>query len=201
MEYPFIDSETGRLRPFDAACSPFALLGIEATPAPDADAVKAAYRERSRKVHPDRFQRASADEQEAARQWSSALNAARDILGDARKTLELLLREAGCELKAEEVKPPQDLLMEVFDINEALDDFDAASASDAQRAELERFRGEMLQGLDASGATLKAAGEKLQAGDTEGALAAWQEVVGRDRYLRRIIERIEAALAGRSAEN
>lgn len=196
-DFPY--SEDGKtLLPFDAALSAFALFGFEAKASIDEAKLKEAYRALSRRVHPDRFQRADDQQRENARLWSAAANEAKKILGDPRKTLEALLSEASFDMDPDKIKPPQALLMEVFEINEALDDVEGRAPSDAEAKELEVQRQEVIAGIAGTTAKIAEGAHAFDAGKKDEAFQAWQEVVGRERYLKRILERLEAVLKGAS---
>lgn len=86
---------------------PFALLGLPRQAALDAEALQAAYTERSRAAHPDH---AAGDEKLAAE-----LNAAREILAAAEKRLKCLIElEAGDAAKAWKTVPLDEGMMSLF---------------------------------------------------------------------------------------
>ncbi len=78
---------------------------------------------KSRQLHPDRFARASAAEQQAALDASSVLNDAYRTLRDPLKRVEYALKVAGLNLGEQGNKDvPADLLEEVFELNMALEE-------------------------------------------------------------------------------
>lgn len=87
---------------------------------PDAKALKRKFYELSRKYHPDFFTDASVEEQAKVLEYSSLNNEAYKTLTDADKRMKYILDLKG--ILAEEGKNtiPQDFLMEMMDINEAL---------------------------------------------------------------------------------
>ncbi len=91
----------------------------------------------SRRLHPDRFARASAAEQQAALDLSSVLNDAYRTLRDPLQRAEYVLKLSGLNIGEQGNKDvPADLLEEVFDLNMALED---AGQQDEVNAARERF--------------------------------------------------------------
>jgi molecular chaperone HscB len=84
----------------------------------------------SRRLHPDRFARASADEQQWSLAATALLNDAYRALRDPIQRTEYLLRLEGLELSEENAgknkkadrQPPADLLEEVFELNMQLEE-------------------------------------------------------------------------------
>jgi molecular chaperone HscB len=163
----------------------------------------------SRRLHPDRFARASADEQ----QWSLAATA---LLNDAYRTLrdpvqrtEYLLKLEGLEIgeehagrgKAADRQPPADLLEEVFELNMQLEEMrmnqkmgetDAALQSDLTIA---RTRFESL--LAAVDADLAARGSDWDSGDAavrQDAAKSMAALLDRRRYLRNLVRGVNEVL-------
>jgi len=164
----------------------------------------------SRRLHPDRFARASAEEQ----QWSLAATA---LLNDAYRTLrdpiqrtEYLLKLSGLEIgeehsgkgKSADRQPPADLLEEVFDLNMQLEEMrmnrkmgedDPALQSDLAAART-RFEG-LLAAVDSD---LTAKGAQWDAGDPtirEKAAKAMAELLDRRRYLRNLVRDVNEVLS------
>lgn len=111
----------------------------------DADDLRQRFYARSRLLHPDRFARASAAEQQAALDASSVLNDAYRVLRDPVERAEYFLRRQGIE--AGSASAPPDLLEEVFELNEALEESDAAQLAEA-RARFEQMRDTLDAGLE-----------------------------------------------------
>src|SRR5437870_12052186 len=132
------------------------LLGIETA------ALERTFHELSRKYHPDYFATSSPDEQTHGVRMTALLN-------DAYRTLRHPVRRVEYLLSVNEFKPdgskvPQSLLMEVFEINEQLEEVKAGRASieqgDSLRAQIkekrERFDAELQQASIAWDALIKA---------------------------------------------
>ena len=121
------------------------LLGI------DIKALEKKFHELSRKYHPDYFTTAPADEKSRALRMTALLNDAYRTLRNPTQRVEYLLSLHG--LKVDGSKVPQSLLMEVFEINEQLEEVKAGRASieetDSLRAQIkekrERFDKELQQ--------------------------------------------------------
>ncbi len=121
------------------------LLGI------DTAALEKTFHELSRKYHPDYFTTASAAEKTQAVRMTALLNDAYRTLRHPIRRVEYLLSLYG--FKSDGSKVPQALLMEVFEINEQLEEVKAGRASvegvDSLRAQIkekrERFDTELSQ--------------------------------------------------------
>jgi molecular chaperone HscB len=85
----------GRLLPPPGDPDPFAALGLPRALEPGP--VDEAHRGRARRLHPDRFARASPEEQRLAREWTTRLNDARRALQGRRGRAAWLLRLQGWE--------------------------------------------------------------------------------------------------------
>src|SRR2546426_908206 len=121
------------------------LLGI------DAASLEKKFHELSRKHHPDYFSTASAAEKTQAVRMTALLNDAYRTLRHPIRRVEYLLSLYG--FKSDGSKVPQALLMEVFEINEQMEEVKAGRASveevDSLRAQIkekrERFDAELQQ--------------------------------------------------------
>ncbi len=161
---------------------PFSLLGLTPSYEIDLPALEAAYFERSKELHPDRFASAPAAERVAALSKARALNDAYQTLKKPVPRAEYLLARAGITIGDNERLEPE-LLMEFLEQREEL-----AEARHAGRtAEVEKLQGAMvkrrkeiialLSGLFASGNLLEAKKQLIVL-----------------RYLDRYLEECEAAL-------
>lgn len=160
----------------------FSLLGLTPSYEIDRTALEAAYHERSRDMHPDRFASAPASERVAALSKARALNDAYKTLRDARQRAEYLLARAGVTIGDNERLDPE-LLMEFLEQREEL----AAARQAGRTAEVESLQAAMqarrksilalLSGLFASG----------NLSDAKKQLIVL-------RYLDRYLEECEAAL-------
>jgi molecular chaperone HscB len=85
----------GRLQPVDRREDPFSLLGLPRQFAVDPADVERRFRERSRRVHPDRFAKAEPRERRLALERATALNDAHRVIRDWRRRAAYLARLAG----------------------------------------------------------------------------------------------------------
>ena len=104
------------------------LLGI------DAPALEKKFHELSRTYHPDYFTTAPPEDKSRALRMTALLNDAYRTLRHAIRRVEYLLSLHG--LKSDGSKVPQSLLMEVFEINEQLEDIRMSGGSGAQLEDL-----------------------------------------------------------------
>ena len=124
----------------------FEVFGLPRVLSLDLKALEKTFHELSRKYHPDYFTTAPAEERQRALQMTAALN-------DAYRTLRHPVRRAEHLLEIEGFKPdgskvPRSFLMEVFEINEQLEEVKAGSASPEQVASLRREIQERAEGFD-----------------------------------------------------
>jgi molecular chaperone HscB len=94
-------------------------LGLEQKLALDPEDLKKRFYERSRQWHPDRFSRASPEEQRRALDMTAVLNDAFRTLRDAVTRAEYFLEQSGIPIPKE---APPELLEEVFELNMALEE-------------------------------------------------------------------------------
>jgi molecular chaperone HscB len=187
----------------------FQVFGLSRGLAIDTASLEQEFHRLSRRLHPDRFARATADEQ----QWSLANTA---LLNDAYRTLrdplqrtEYLLKLEGFEIgeesiqkdkRAERRQPPADLLEEVFDLNMQLEEMrmnrkmgedDPALQKDLTQARtrFEVLLAEVDSNLAAQGALWDAGRERDKAANTLAAL------LDRRSYLRNLVRDVNEVLA------
>jgi molecular chaperone HscB len=166
------------------------ILGI------DLAALEKKFHELSRKYHPDYFSTASPAEKTQAVRMTALLNDAYRTLRQPVRRVEYLLTLNG--LKSDGSKVPQALLMEVFEINEQLEDVKAGRASveeiDSLRAQIkakrERFDKELL---DATGKwdDLVKSGAKEDEKKTH--LTKIAEILSESSYIRNLERDLEPA--------
>src|SRR5262245_3026485 len=129
----------------------FEVFGLPRMLAIDLAALEKKFHELSRKYHPDYFSTASSFEKTQAVRMTALLNDAYRTFRHPVRRVEYLLSLYG--FKADGSKVPQALLMEVFEINEQLEEVKAGRASveeiDSLRAQIkdkrERFDTELSQ--------------------------------------------------------
>jgi len=129
----------------------FEVFGLPRQLGIDTLALEKAFHDLSRKHHPDYFTRASSSEKTQAVRMTALLNDAYRTLRHPVRRVEYLLSLYG--FKPDSSKVPQALLMEVFEINEQLEEVKAGKASveeaDSLRAQIkekrERFDSQLQQ--------------------------------------------------------
>jgi len=215
-ESPLVCASCGKVQPAAApgkAADYFQVFGLARKFSLNGDAIGALEREfhrLSRRLHPDRFVRATPEEQ----QWSLANTA---LLNDAYRTLrdpirrtEYLLQLEGLKVgeensgrnKSADRQPPADLLEEVFELNMQLEEMrmnqkigenDPALVSDLTGVSL-RFES-MLADLDRE---LAEEGSNWDEGDAPTREKTAKEMAGqldRRRYLRNLVRDVNEVLS------
>src|SRR6185436_19256114 len=127
----------------------FEVFGLPRILGIDLGALEKTFHQLSRKYHPDYFSTASSSEKTQAVRMTALVNDAYRTLRHPVRRVEYLLSLFG--FKADGSKVPQSLLMEVFEINEQLEEVKAGRASieevDSLRAQIkekrERFDAEL----------------------------------------------------------
>jgi len=191
------------------AANYFQVFGLDRKLNIDIAALEREFHRLSRRLHPDRFARATLEEQ----QWSLAntalLNDAYRALRDPIQRVEYLLKLEGLKLgeenagknKSADRQPPADLLEEVFELNMQLEEMrmnkklgedDPALTADLTTA---RTRFEAL--LAAVDADLAAKGSEWDTGDAptrEAAAKTMAALLDRRRYLRNLVRDVNEVL-------
>ena len=152
---------------------------------PDAQLVKQQFYALSKKYHPDFYINESAEKQEEVLELSTLNNKAYQVLSDPQKRLHYILELKGMLAEGENYSLPQDFLMEMMDVNEALMDLqfepDAVKLEEIKK-EIDKIAEETQQELDRLIAVFD-----TQNKDTEAiSLAAIKDLYYRKKYLNRI---------------
>ena len=164
------------------------ILGI------DLAALEKTFHELSRQYHPDYFSTASAAEKTKAVRMTALLNDAYRTLRHPVRRVEYLLSLYG--FKSDGSKVPQALLMEVFEINEQLEEVKAGRASveeaDSLRAQIkekrERFDAELQKAsLDWDDLLKDGAEEPV----LKSHLAKLAEILSESSYIRNLESELE----------
>ncbi len=175
----------------------------------DLDALETEFHRLSRKLHPDRFARAT----ESEKDWSLADTA---LLNDAYRTLkdpvtrtEYLLKLSGAEIGEEHSgkdrrdpsRAPADLLEEVFDLNMQLEEMRTARAAGESDPELEKSLTEAKQKFDALlhevDTDLRTQWHAWDEGDENAQATARKAMIAlldRRRYLRNLVRDVTEVL-------
>jgi molecular chaperone HscB len=163
----------------------------------------------SRKLHPDRFARATAEEKEWSLADTALLNDAYRTLRDPIRRTEYLLKLHGAEIGEEHsgkgrIDPsrvPADLLEEVFDLNMQLEEMRAAKKMGDEDPDLKKSLVDAKKKfddlLDEVDRDLRAQGRIWDGGDEAARLAAQKNMVAlldRRRYLNNLVRDVTETL-------
>jgi molecular chaperone HscB len=167
----------------------------------DEEALRRRFYELSRRRHPDFHQLAGEDEQAASLADSASINRAYRALRDPLARVEYLVAlEGGRESRAP-AKPavPRDLLVEMMEVQEALEEVKGAGLDEAARERLRGERGRLLDRRAATEAAIVARGAEWDAAVDQGAdrapLLAWfKDALATRAYLRTVIDDLSQAL-------
>lgn len=124
----------------------FEVFGLPRVLSLDLKALEKTFHELSRRYHPDYFTTAPAEERQKALQMTATLNDAYRTLRHPVRRVEHLLEIEG--FKPDGSKVPKSFLMEVFEINEQLEEVKAGSASKEQVEALRREIEERAKGFE-----------------------------------------------------
>ena len=182
--------------------NPFEVLGLPVRVLVDDAELAALHLRLTRKLHPDFFGDASPAEQAHSLEWSSRVNDAYRALRSLQARAGQVLAVHGRSMDTTEGgwRPPQTMLLEVFEINEGLDTLQEGPVATGAEA-LERWES-TVQGWKEQ--VMEGMVSRAEAWDTaegpakEAVLDALQEVLARSSYvenLRGRIERVRTALA------
>ncbi|HLW75362.1 MAG TPA: Fe-S protein assembly co-chaperone HscB [Bryobacteraceae bacterium] len=160
----------------------FDALGLEPALVIDADDLKKRFYERSRAWHPDKFSRASAEEQQKALDMTALLNDAFRTLRDPVKRAEYFLLEKGIEL-AKDVPP--ELLEEVFELNMALEEM---------RGGDESVRPQLIEAQEKFAAMRAEIDEQLSRLFESEDLQAIRGLLNRRRYISNLVREVDKEL-------
>ncbi len=188
----------------------FQVFGLERRLGVDVAALEREFHRLSRRLHPDRFARATAEEQQNSLRATALLNDAWRVLRDPVERVEYLLKieghavgeEHAGKARSAERQPPADLLEEVFELNMQLEEIRMSrktgeTADASVLAEL-RTAGERFEAmLDELDQALTAESTKWDAGKGQaraGAAARMIELLDRRRYLWNLVREVREAL-------
>jgi molecular chaperone HscB len=164
----FFCASCGAIQPLPADVDYFVVLGFPSHPDIDERALETRYYELSRKLHPDRFQTASPEEQKASVQAASLLNSAFQTLRTSQTRGRYWLRRLGEDLGKENQQVPPELAALVFEVQEKLADLRGGDQSERAAS-----RGELMTVADDVERRVAAA-----EGDVEDLLRRWPKPNG-----------------------
>jgi len=160
----------------------------------DLKQLEKAFHELSRKYHPDYYTNAPIEERQRALQMTASLNDAYRTLRHPVRRVEHLVALEG--FKPDGSKVPKSFLMEIFEINEQLEEVKAGGASKEQVESLKRDIDGRAQGFEAQ---LQAAAEEWDKLDASGAsdaqrkqqLTRLTEILSESSYIRNLKRELE----------
>ena len=172
----------------------FEVFGLPRVLNLDLKALEKAFHELSRKYHPDYFTTAPAEERQRALQMTANLNDAYRTLRHPVRRVEHLLQIEG--FKPDGSKVPRSFLMEVFEINEQLEEVKAGSASKEQIAALRREIEKRAEGFERQLQNAATEWDKLSGpGPSEEQrkqqLARLTEILSESSYIRNLERELE----------
>lgn len=170
----------------DFSADHFTLFGLPAVFRMDAAALDQAWRQLQAQVHPDRYAHAGEAEKRLSMQWATRVNEAYQTLKEPLRRADYLLQKRGIHALGErQTALPAAFLMQQMEWREGLQE--AQQARD-------------IGGLDALRRVLKQEAAKLtdllaQQLDAEGAWEAAADTVRRLRFVQKLAEDVNLALA------
>jgi molecular chaperone HscB len=152
------------------------------------------FHELSRKYHPDFFTTAPAEERQQALQMTAALNDAYRTLRHPVRRVEHLLAIEG--FKPDGSKVPKSFLMEIFEINEQLEEVKAGSAGKEQVEALKREIEERARSFESQLQAAAVEWDKLDASGASEAqrkqqLSRLTEILSESSYIRNLQRELE----------
>ena len=210
---PLVCPACGKVQP-SASIDYYQAFGLERRLTLDTQGLEREFHRLSRKLHPDRFARATAQEQEWSLAATALLNDAYRTLRDPIQRTEYLLKLSGLKIgeensgksKSAERQPPADLLEEVFDLNMQLEEMrmnqKMGEDDPALQADLTAARGKFEGLLAEVDSDLAAKGADWDAGDAtirEKAANAMAALLDRRRYLRNLVRDVNEVLSTATA--
>jgi molecular chaperone HscB len=172
----------------------FEVFGLPRALAIDPATLEKTFHELSRKYHPDYFTTAPAADRVQAVRMTALINDAYRTLRNPVRRVEYLLGVEG--FKPDGSKVPQSLLMEVFEINEQLEEVRAGTASVEQ---IDSLRAQIREKREQFDAELHKASDEWDALISNGAaetarkkqLARLTEIVSESSYIRNLEHELE----------
>jgi len=203
----------GKVQPVPAA-DYFQVFALERALTLDTATLEHEFHRLSRRLHPDRFARASEDEQKWSLANTALLNDAYRTLRDPIQRTEYLLKLEGLKIgeehsgkgKSADRQPPADLLEEVFELNMQLEEMrmnqkmgenDPALLSDLNKAKnrFENLLAEVDTDLAAQGAEWDAGSSDVR----QKAANTMATLLDRRRYLRNLVRDVNAVVSNPTA--
>ena len=158
----------------------YELFELPEKPIADKTYVATKYIELQKRFHPDFFTNENEVDKENALEQSAAINKAINIFTNKEKTIEYFLQQKGIITTDEKYSLPPDFLMEMMELNEAIDDKDTKATDKINDFEKE---------LDIEISDLLSA--ENSTGLNENALHQLKAYYYKKKYLKRILDRLD----------
>jgi molecular chaperone HscB len=158
----------------------YELFGLPEKPVADKTYVSKKYIALQKKFHPDFFTNENEADKENALEQSAAVNKGFNILSNKEKTIEYFLQIKGIITTEEKYNLSPDFLMEMMELNEAIEEKDATAEQ-----KINEFENE----LDTEIACLLAAENSTGLDDTS--LRQLKAYYYKKKYLKRILDRLD----------
>jgi molecular chaperone HscB len=172
----------GKVQPV-SLLSHFELLGVPRRMRLEVDKLEKAYRDKSRRVHPDRFGRAEPIERRLALEQTTHVNDAYRTLKDPQKRAEYLLSLEGVKVGKEESRTMDfEFLGEMLELQEAVESEKSAAVLESVKQRIAAKAAERMKALERY--------FDDGVGTKESAKSKLEEL----RYIRRLLERIDLRL-------
>lgn len=167
----------------------FELYEIPVSFHPDQATVKKKFFELSRAYHPDRFTLADTGKQSEALELSSANNQAYKVLKDPYATMAYVLKLQGVLEDEEKYNLPPDFLMEMMELNEAVNQHEMEPDNAEMLAESQEMLDGMLQDWEVEVAPMT---KQFDEGvHTDAVLTSIKEYYFKKKYLLRVQDRMK----------
>ncbi|WP_036692701.1 Fe-S protein assembly co-chaperone HscB [Pedobacter glucosidilyticus] len=156
---------------------------------PDAEVVKRKFYALSKEYHPDFYVNESEEKQQEILDLSTLNNKAYQVLSHEQKRLNYVLELFGALEEGEKYALPQDFLMEMMDVNEALMELEF----DEDLAKVEQIKAQVAEiedSLDTTLASLTHQFDEQGAEEKKALLLQIKDIYYRKKYLLRIRESI-----------
>jgi molecular chaperone HscB len=171
----------------------FEIFGIKRRLDLDVDALQQTFYRLSRQLHPDRYTRRSAREQQYALEATALLNDAWRVLRDPVQRAEYVLSMEGLDIGEQRSKDvPPELLEEVFELNMALEEM--REGDDSVRPQLESARANFERMQAEADVSLSELFRLYDADPERETLARIRGMLNRRRYIRNLIREVDKEL-------
>jgi molecular chaperone HscB len=172
----------------------FRFLGLEPQLNLDGEDLKSRFYTLSRLLHPDRYQSATATEQQFSLEATAILNDAYRILRDPVARAEYMLKEEGFDVGEQKTKDvPPELLEEVFELNMALEELRGGDA--AVRPQLVDARRKFLALREDTDGQLGKLYEEYDRTRERAILNEIRGLLNRRHYIQNLVNEVQKELA------